>query len=248
MVRMRVAQVAAAGAPLEVVEREVPEPGERRGPDPGGGLRRLPQRCVHGRGRLSGHPLPEGAGPRGRGPHRRARTRGRAMAGGTAGRRRLARWALRPLRPLPARRFHHLPGTPHPRHRLRRRLCRLHDRARARARAHPGRARFRGCSTPAVRRYHHVQRPAPQRRPSRRPGRRPGHRRPRPSGAAVRVAHGLRGGRDRPRQGQGGAGAHAGRPPLSGQPGGRRRRPSSPRAAAPASSSRRSPAPRRCRP
>ena len=50
---MRAVQVGEQGGDFELVEREVPTPGPRRGPRQGRGLRRLPQRHVRQGGRSS---------------------------------------------------------------------------------------------------------------------------------------------------------------------------------------------------
>ena len=81
-----------------------------------------------------------------------------AWKSGRSRRRRLARRALRALRRLPARRLRHLPGRrPDPRHHVRRRLRRLHDRPRRGARADPGRALRRRGRAAHVRGRHDLQ-------------------------------------------------------------------------------------------
>ena len=249
MARMRVVQVAAPGAPLELVEREVPEPGRTArsasGSRPAASAtatrsrRRAAFRASATRAcRATRSPAASTRSAPGAEPWRAGQRVGVGWYGGHCGHcdrcRRGDFITCREAR---------IPGITYDGGYADYMIAPAQALARD-----PGRARRRGRGTPALRRHHHVQRPAQQRRPRRRPGRRPGHRRPRPSGAAVRGQDGLRHGRDRPRQGQGGAGPHAGRTALSRQPGGGRRRRACRAAAAPASSWRRSPAPRRCRP
>ena len=83
MPKMRAVQVSKPKGPLELVERDIPEPGPRRGADQSPGLRRLPQRFADQGGILPGHPISARAGPRS-GRRDRCRRRGRGAAGSRA--------------------------------------------------------------------------------------------------------------------------------------------------------------------
>ena len=110
MPRMKVVQVSKPGRDLEVVERDIPEPTCAAGAHQGAGVRRVPQRHVHRRRRISRHPVSPRARSRG-GRRHRCRRRGRAgLEEGHARRRGLARRSLRALRVVPPRRLHYLQG------------------------------------------------------------------------------------------------------------------------------------------
>ena len=55
MAKMRAVQVAKAGGPLELVEKEIPTPPAGSRAREGARVRHLPQRCAHRRGALAGH-------------------------------------------------------------------------------------------------------------------------------------------------------------------------------------------------
>ena len=131
MSKMRVAHVTRPKGPLEVVEREIPEPGA-------GQVRIKIEACgichsdaMTKEGMWPGIQYPRVPGHEIAGVIEARRRRRRGMEGRPARRRRLARRPLRLLRLLPARRFLYLPGrAASARHRLRRRLRRIHDCAR----------------------------------------------------------------------------------------------------------------------
>ena len=207
MSKMRVAQVTRAKGPFEIVEREIPEPGA-------GSVRIKVEACgvCHSDSMTKEGTWPGIQYPRVPG-HEIAGiidAVGAGVAGWTArttGRRRLARRALRLLRFLPARRFCHLPNrAPSSRHRLRRRLRRIHDRARRRIGADSGRTFSGGRGTADVRGNHHFQFPAQQRRAARRSCRHTWHRWSRPLGNSVRREDGFSHRCDCARHGQGTAG------------------------------------------
>ena len=210
----RVVQVTAPGQGLAARRARDPSTRPRRGPRPHRGLRRLPLRLAHGRGRDAVHRVPDRARARDRRAHR-GRRRGRRPVGGRpAGRCRLVRRELRALRPVPPRRHDQLRQRPGPGDRLRRRLRRPRGRPGGRPGVDPGRPVRRGGRAAALRRHHHVQRVARERRAAGRPRRHPRDRRSRPSRRAVRAPHGLRDRGRRPRDRQARPGAGAGRPPL----------------------------------
>jgi hypothetical protein len=111
----------------------------------------------------------------------------------------MERRLLRPLRPLPPRRLLRLRDPSGDWDHLRRRIRRVHDRLRPRARADAGRAIPRRGRPPHVRRAHRVQRPQEQRRHAGRRRRRAGPGRARPPRYPVRREDGLPHGRDRTR-------------------------------------------------
>ncbi len=164
----RAVQVTAAGGAFEVVQHEFPDPGP-------GHVRIRVQACgvchsdsITKFGLLPRHRLPARTGPR---SGRRRRCRGRrcaALQGGPARGPGLAWRPLQLLRALSARRFHPLRESADLRHQLRRRLCRLRDRPRQRARPDSRRPGRRGCRPTDVRRHNHLQQPAPQRSAPRR--------------------------------------------------------------------------------
>ena len=210
MSKMRVAQVTRAKGPFEIVEREIPEPGA-------GSVRIKVEACgvCHSDSMTKEGTWPGIQYPRVPG-HEIAGVIdavGAGVAGWTArttGRRRLARRPLRILRFLPARRFCHLPNrASSSRHRLRRRLCRIHDRARRRIGADPGRTFSGGRRAADVRRHHDFQFASQQRRAARRSRRHTRHRRSRPPGRSVRREDGFSDRRHCARHGQGTAGAKA---------------------------------------
>ena len=192
MAKMRAVQVSRRpGAPLELVEREIPRAAARHGPDQGRGLRRVPQR--RGGGRRGSFPgIAVSARPRSRG-HRGRSTRsapgspagGRASASASAGT--AARRHLRPCRR--GEFFACATGADHGRH-LRRRLRRVHGRAVQAL------ARIPDELSPAERRRSCAPASPPttrcaQRRPRRRRGGGARHRRPRPPRHPVRGEDGL---------------------------------------------------------
>ena len=219
MPKMRAVQVTRPNEPLELVEREIPEPAA-------GTVRIKVQACgvchsdsIAKEGvfpwiqypRVPGHEVVGVVDAIGPGVS--------AWSARPARRSRLARRPLRLLRLLPPRRFLRLPNShPHYRHHLRRRLRRLHDRAAPKRspafpRTCPGRSR------PAdVRRHHHVQLPPQRRRAARRPRGRTRTRRSRPSRSSVRSQDGLPHCRHRARPGQGTAGPPTRRMALHRQP------------------------------
>ena len=206
-------QVAGPGAKLEQAERELRDPGPARcssGCRPAGSATPTPSPSRAAYRVSSTRGSPGTRSPAGSRPSARPWSPG----GGPARRGRLVRRQLRPLRPVPARRHDQLRQRPGARHRLRRRLRRPRRGAAERAGLDPRRPVRGGRRAAALRGHHHLQRAARERRPCGRPGRRPRHRRPRPPRGAVRPPDGVRDRGDRPRHGQGGAGAVARRPPL----------------------------------
>ena len=115
---MRVVQVKEPNAPFELVERPMPEPGPRE-------ARIKVEACgiCHSdvfvaTGTFPGIRYPAVPGHEIAGRIEQDRLRRHHLARRAAGRRRLVRRRLLRLRPLPPRRFHHLPQSPHTRHPL----------------------------------------------------------------------------------------------------------------------------------
>ena len=161
---MRVVQIREPGAPFELVERPLPEPGP-------GKVRIKVEACgichsdfLRGDRALSRHSVSARC-PGTRSPAISMRSGAGVTDGAwgsasaSAGMAAIAGCAPMPARATssPARQR---PGA---RHRLRRRLCRVHDRAHRGARRHPRRAQCRGRGAAALRRHHHLQCAAQQR-------------------------------------------------------------------------------------
>ena len=153
MSKMRVVQVTHPKGALELVEREIPEPGA-------GSVRIKVEACgiCHSDSLTKEGTWPGIQYPRVPG-HEIAGiidAVGAGVVGWTrrpTGRSRLARRTLRVLRFLPSRRFRYLPNrAPSSRHRVRRRLRRIHDRSRRRIGADSGRTFSRRGRTADVRR------------------------------------------------------------------------------------------------
>ena len=90
MSKIRVVQVSKPGGALELVERDVPQPGRGEVRLPGRGMRDLPQRLNGKRGAYARHSVSARTGPRGRRHRRQARRERCRLDRGAARRRRLA--------------------------------------------------------------------------------------------------------------------------------------------------------------
>ena len=141
MSKMRVVQVTRPKGPFEIVEREIPQPGT-------GSVRIKVEACgichsdsMTKEGMWPGIQYPRVPGHEVAGVIDAVGARRRGLDARPTRRRRLARRTLRLLRFLPPRRLRHLPDrAPGSRHRLRRRLRRIHDRSRQRVGADSGRS------------------------------------------------------------------------------------------------------------
>ena len=195
--------------PLELVDREIPEPGP--------GTVDKVQACgichsdsMTKEGLFPGIQYPRVPGHEVAGVIDADRSGSEGLEVGTARRRRLAWRTLRLLRLLPARRFRHLPDRhPGPRHHLRWRLCRVHGRPAGALALDPRRAVADRSRPPDVRRHHDVQLAPQQRRAAGRRRRHSGNRRARPSGRSVRREDGVQDRRASREGGQGAAGQAA---------------------------------------
>ena len=157
MAKMRAAQVAGPNRPIEMVEREIPEPGD-------GEVRIRVEACgvCHSDSFTKEGTFPGIQYPRIPG-HEVAGiidVIGTGVTGWTLGQRAGVGWQedTVAMRFLPAWRFRHLSGrSPSDRHRPRRRLRRIHERTRGRVGANSRRALCGGCRTADVRKCHHLQ-------------------------------------------------------------------------------------------
>ena len=224
MATMRVAQVSRPKGPFEIVERPIPEPGP-------GTVRIKVRACgiCHSdslikEGAFPGFQYPRVPGHEVAGVIDAVGAGRRRLGAGPERGRRLERRLLRPLRPLPPRRFLRLRDAGRsPASRSDGGYARIHDRARQRGGADAGGPAARRGGPADVRRAHHVQRPAQQRRAAGRRRGRPRAWRSGPPWRPVRREDGLSHRRHRPRQGQGTAGPPARRVGLHRQPGPRPR-------------------------
>ena len=157
MSKMRAVQITRPNGPFEIVEREIPEPGA-------GLVRVKVEACgiCHSDAMTKEGLWPGIQYPRVPG-HEIAGiidAVGAAVVGWTprpTGRSRLARRTLRLLRFLPSRRLRYLSNrAPSSRHRVRRRLRRIHDRSRRRIGADSGRTFSGGGRAADVRGSHHL--------------------------------------------------------------------------------------------